>query len=80
MVVTEASLLSATQLLVLDWMFKGKILSTHHTTDVMWNKWVTLITQWAQLGNPSHSGVLEVIVNCPEGKDFRISPEEEVTC
>jgi len=31
------------------------------------------------MGNPSHPGILEVIMDWPEGKDFRVSPEEEVT-
>ena len=62
----------------LGWMFKGKVSSTHHATDATWSKWVTLITQWARIGNPSHSGILELITDWPEGKDFRILPEEEV--
>jgi len=32
------------------------------------------------MGNPSRPGILEVIMDWPEGKDFRTSPEEEVTC
>lgn len=40
---------------------------------------VTLITQWVQLGNPSCSGIFEVIMDWPEGKDFGISSSEEVT-
>ncbi|GAB0208463.1 hypothetical protein GRJ2_003312000 [Grus japonensis] len=39
-----------------------------------------LITQWARIGNPNRPGILEVITDWPEGKDFRMSPEEEVTC
>jgi len=48
-------------------------------TDVTWSK-VTLFTQRAQIGNSSHPGILEVIMNCPEGKHFGISLEEEVRC
>ncbi|GAB0208749.1 hypothetical protein GRJ2_003340600 [Grus japonensis] len=61
-------------------MFKGRVPSTHHATDAMWSKWVALITQQARIGNPSCSGILEVIADWPESKDFRMSPEEEVTC
>ncbi|GAB0178068.1 ribonuclease H-like [Grus japonensis] len=32
----------------------------------------------AQIGNPNHPGILEVITDWPEGKDFGISTEEEV--
>jgi len=31
------------------------------------------------MGNPSRPGILEVIMDWPEGKDFGASPEEEVT-
>ncbi|KAK4810662.1 hypothetical protein QYF61_007462 [Mycteria americana] len=58
-------------------MFKGRVPSTHHATDATWSKWVALITQWAQIGNPNGPGILEVIMDWPEGKDFGISPEEE---
>jgi len=51
----------------------------HHATDAVWSKWVTLITQRAQMGNPSRPGILEVIMDWAEGKDFGASPEEEVT-
>ena len=44
------------------------------------NKWVALITQWDQIGNPGCPGILGVIMNWPEGKDFGISSEEEVAC
>ncbi|KAK4832526.1 LOW QUALITY PROTEIN: hypothetical protein QYF61_023858 [Mycteria americana] len=74
---TEAQLLLAPRLLVLGWMFQGRVPSTHHATDATWSKWVTLITQWARIGNPSHPGILEVIMDWPEGKDFILSPEEE---
>ncbi|KAK4826486.1 hypothetical protein QYF61_009559 [Mycteria americana] len=77
---TEAQLLLALQLPVLGWMFKGRVPSTHHAIDATWSKWVTLITQQAGIGNPSCPGILEVIMDWPEGKDFRISPEEEVMC
>ena len=40
---------------------------------------VALITQRARIGNPNRPGILEVIMDWPEGKDFGISPEEEVT-
>ncbi|KAK4806727.1 hypothetical protein QYF61_007525 [Mycteria americana] len=76
---TEAQLLLAPRLPVLGWMFKGRIPSTHHATDATWSKWVALITQRARIGNPNRPGILEVIMDWPEGKDFGISPEEEVT-
>ncbi|KAK4806863.1 hypothetical protein QYF61_012584 [Mycteria americana] len=76
---TEAQLLLALRLLVLGWMFKGRVPSTHHATDATWSKWVALITQQARIGNPNRPGILEVIMDWPEGKDFGISPEEEVT-
>ncbi|KAK4806163.1 hypothetical protein QYF61_001086 [Mycteria americana] len=77
---TEAQLLLAPLALpVLGWMFKGRVPSTHHATDATWSKWVALITQRARIGNPNHPGILEVIMDWPEGKDFGISPEEEVT-
>ncbi|GAB0204239.1 ribonuclease H-like [Grus japonensis] len=41
---------------------------------------LSVITQRAQIGNPSHPGILEVITDWPEDKDFRMMPEEEVTC
>jgi len=31
------------------------------------------------MGNPSNPGILEVITDWPEGKDFGLSPEEEMT-
>ncbi|GAB0207951.1 hypothetical protein GRJ2_003260800 [Grus japonensis] len=76
---TEAQLLLAPRLPLLGWMFKGRVPSTHHATDATWSKWVTLITQWARIGSPSRPGILEVITDWPEGKDFGMSPEEEVT-
>ncbi|GAB0207571.1 mitochondrial enolase superfamily member 1 [Grus japonensis] len=72
---TEAQLLLAPDY----WMFKERVPSTHHATDATWSKWVALITQQARIGNPNHLGILEVIMDWPEGKDFGMSPEEEVT-
>ncbi|KAK4814675.1 hypothetical protein QYF61_024982 [Mycteria americana] len=63
---TEAQLLLAPRLPVLGWTFKGRVPSTHHATDATWSKWVALITQQAQMGNPSHPGILEVIMDWPE--------------
>ncbi|PKU45311.1 thrombospondin-4- hypothetical protein [Limosa lapponica baueri] len=60
-------------------MFKGKVAFTHHATDTAWSKWVHLITQWAQIGNPNHPGIVEVIRNRPKGKGFGMPPEEVVT-
>ncbi|GAB0202834.1 hypothetical protein GRJ2_002749000 [Grus japonensis] len=76
---TEAQLLLAPRLPVLGWMFKERAPSTHHATDATRSKWVALITQRARIGSPSHSGILAVTMDWPEGKDFRMSPEEEVT-
>jgi hypothetical protein len=42
---TETQLLLAPQLPLLNWMFKGKVSSTHHATDAAWSKWIVLITQ-----------------------------------
>jgi len=67
---TEAQLLLAPRLLVLGWMFKERVPSTHHATDAMWSKWVALITQRARMGNPSRPGILEAIMDWPEGKGF----------
>ncbi|GAB0179593.1 hypothetical protein GRJ2_000424600 [Grus japonensis] len=76
---TEAQLLLAPRLPVLGWVFKERAPSTHHATDATWSKWVALITQRARIGSPSRPGILEVITDWPEGKDFGMSPEEEVT-
>ncbi|GAB0207073.1 hypothetical protein GRJ2_003172900 [Grus japonensis] len=73
---TEAQLLLAPRLPVLGWMFKGRVPSTHHATDATWSKWVTLIMQRARMGNADHPGILEVIMDWPEGPNFRVSPEE----
>ncbi|RMC04414.1 hypothetical protein DUI87_19236 [Hirundo rustica rustica] len=64
---TETQLLLAPRLLVLGWMFKGKVPSTHHATDTTWSKWIALITQRTRIGNPSRPGILEIITNWPEG-------------
>ncbi|KAK4817077.1 hypothetical protein QYF61_027908 [Mycteria americana] len=76
---TEAQLLLAPRLPVLGWVFNGRVPSTHHTADATWSKWVALITQRARIGNPDHPGILEVIMDWSEGKDFGVLPEEEVT-
>ena len=60
-------------------MFRDRVPSTHHAADATWSKWVAMITQQARTGNPSHPGILEVIMYWPEGKDFATSPVEEVT-
>lgn len=39
-----------------------------------------MISQWAQIGNPSCPGILEVIMDSPEGKNFGVALEEEVMC
>ena len=70
---TEAQLPLAFQLPLQCWMFKRTVPFTHHATGATWSKWVALITQWAQMGNPSHLGILEVIMNWPEGKDSEAS-------
>lgn len=72
-------ILLASQLTMLGWMFKGRVLSTHDIVDAMWSKWVTLITEWAQIGNLSCPGVLDFIMDWPEGKKFGILLEEELT-
>ncbi|RMC12505.1 hypothetical protein DUI87_10023 [Hirundo rustica rustica] len=74
---TEAQLLLAPRLLVLGWMFKGKVPSTHHATDATWSKWIALITQRARTGNPNRPGILEIITNWPEGENFGLTDEEE---
>ncbi|XP_071665199.1 uncharacterized protein [Patagioenas fasciata] len=74
---TEAQLLLAPRLPVLSWMFKGTIPSPHHATEVTWSKWIALITQRARIGSPNRPGILEVITDWPESKDFGMSPDEE---
>ncbi|OPJ78894.1 hypothetical protein AV530_019912 [Patagioenas fasciata monilis] len=61
-------------------MFKGKVSSTHHATDATWSKWVAMIMQQARMGNLDHLGILEVITDWPEGKDFGVLPERKVMC
>ncbi|RMB93708.1 hypothetical protein DUI87_29938 [Hirundo rustica rustica] len=80
-VIGTETLLLAPRLLVLGWMFKGKVPSTHHATDTTWSKWIALITQRARIGNPTRPGILEIITNWPEGETFGLSSssEEEVT-
>ncbi|XP_071661606.1 uncharacterized protein [Patagioenas fasciata] len=74
---TEAQLLLAPRLPVLSWMFKGTVPSPHHATEVTWSKWIALITQRARIGSPNRPGILEVITDWPESKDFGMSPDEE---
>ena len=76
---TEMQLLLAPRLPVLNWMFKGKVPSTHHATDATWSKWIALITQRARMGNLSRPGILEVIMDWPDGKKFVTSLTEEVS-
>jgi len=78
---TEALLLLAPRLPVLGWMLKGKVSATHHATDATWSKRIALITQQARTDNYNSPGILEVIMDWPEGEDFTVLPEEEeVTC
>ncbi|KAJ7424305.1 hypothetical protein BTVI_07042 [Pitangus sulphuratus] len=58
-------------------MFKGKVPSRHHGTDVTWSKWIVLIMQHARIGNPNCPGILEIIINWPEGANFGPADEEE---
>jgi len=60
-------------------MFKGKGPSTHHATDATWSKWIALITQRARMGNLNRPGILEVIMDWPEGKKFGTPPAEEIS-
>ncbi|PKU45383.1 hypothetical protein llap_4327 [Limosa lapponica baueri] len=62
---------------MLGWMFKERVPATRHATT--WSKWIALITQELEWETISPPGIVEVIMDWPEGKDFRISPEEEVT-
>jgi len=61
-------------------MFKGRLPSTPHATDAAWSKWVAMITQRARMGDPSHPGILEVIMDWPEDRGCGTLPEEEVMC
>ncbi|RMC18173.1 hypothetical protein DUI87_05054 [Hirundo rustica rustica] len=72
---TETQLLLAPSLLVLGWMFKGKVPSMHHATNITWSKWITLITQHARIGNWNSPGILEIITN--KGATFGLSSEEQ---
>ncbi|RMC03447.1 hypothetical protein DUI87_20645 [Hirundo rustica rustica] len=58
-------------------MFKAEVPSIHHATNATWSKWIALITQCARTGNPNHPGILEIITNWPEGKNFGLMVEEE---
>ncbi|PKU30873.1 hypothetical protein llap_18822 [Limosa lapponica baueri] len=60
-------------------MLKGRIPFMHYATDATWSKWVILTVQWTQMGNPNCPGILEVIMDWLEGRNFGVSPEE-VTC
>ncbi|KAJ7415211.1 hypothetical protein BTVI_38925 [Pitangus sulphuratus] len=73
---TEEQLLLTPQLPVLSWMFKGKMSSMHHATDVTWSKWIILITQCACTGNPNGPGILEIITNWLEDENFGLAGEE----
>lgn len=56
----------ALQLPVLHWMIKGNTLSTHHTTNATWSKWVALISQRSLLRKPNCPGILEEIMDWPK--------------
>ncbi|KAF4804381.1 hypothetical protein TURU_008403 [Turdus rufiventris] len=58
-------------------MYKGKVPSTHHATDITWSKWITLIKQHDHTGNPNCPGILEIITNWPEGENFGLTDKEE---
>lgn len=75
MISIEAQLFLAPWLPVLGRIFKGRVCSIHHATDAMWNKWGTPMIQCTWIGNPSGPGILEVIIDWPEGKDFGILPK-----
>uniref|UniRef100_A0A8U7NWX1 ribonuclease H n=1 Tax=Corvus moneduloides TaxID=1196302 RepID=A0A8U7NWX1_CORMO len=76
---TEAQLLLAPRLPVLGWMFKAEVPSTHHATNATWSKWIALITQRARIGKLNRPGILEIITNWPEGENFGLADEEQVT-
>ena len=52
---TETQLLLAPRLPVLNWMFKGKVPSTHHATDATWSKWIALDYATGSDGEPQSS-------------------------
>uniref|UniRef100_A0A8D2PQP8 RNase H type-1 domain-containing protein n=1 Tax=Zosterops lateralis melanops TaxID=1220523 RepID=A0A8D2PQP8_ZOSLA len=58
-------------------MFRGKVPSTHHATSATWSKWIALITQRARVGKLNRPGILEVIMNWPEGGSFSVADEEQ---
>lgn len=60
---SEAQLLLAPCLMMVGWMFKERVRSTHDATDSMWSKWVTLITEQNQTGNPKSPKALEVTMD-----------------
>ncbi|KAJ7413133.1 hypothetical protein BTVI_44104 [Pitangus sulphuratus] len=74
---TKTQLFLAPLLQVLSWMFKGKVLSTHHATHATWSKWMALIMQRVQFRNSNCPGILEIITNWPEGGNFSLADEEE---
>lgn len=61
---------------------KGKSLPHIMPTDATQTNWITLITQRACIGNSSCPGILEFIMNWPEGENVTLSSsleEEKVT-
>jgi len=58
-------------------MLEGNFSAAHHATDATWNKWIALITQQDRIGSSNHPGILEVIMEWPECKDFTLSSEEQ---
>ncbi|KAF4805034.1 hypothetical protein TURU_002532 [Turdus rufiventris] len=73
----EAQLLLVPRLPVLEWMFKGKVPSTHPAPDITWSKWIALITQCTHIRSWNRPGILEIITNWPEGEDFGLADDEE---
>ncbi|RMB93152.1 hypothetical protein DUI87_30474 [Hirundo rustica rustica] len=69
---TETQLLLASRLPVLGWMFKGKVPSTHHATDVTWSKWIALITQRAHMDEEE-----EQVTWAEEAPPYNQLPAEE---
>ncbi|RMC21433.1 hypothetical protein DUI87_02299 [Hirundo rustica rustica] len=74
---TEAQLLLAPRLLVLEWRCKAEVPSTHHLTNITWSKWIALITQCTCIGKLNFLQILETITNWPEGENFDLTDEEE---
>lgn len=72
-----AQLLLAPRSPVLDWVFQGKVPSTHRATDATWGTWVAVIMRRAQAGSPGQPGILEEIMDWPEDDDVGVSPEDE---